>query len=78
MATATETTVLEAQARTPGKKNDARRVRVGGKIPGVLYGAAKRRCRSRSIRGRSRVFCTPRPATTQFSSWLEAANAPRP
>ena len=39
MATATESNVLEAQPRTPGNKNVARRVRMGGKIPGVLYGA---------------------------------------
>ena len=46
MATATETRVtetniLEAQPRTPGTKNDARRVRRSGKIPAVLYGAGK-------------------------------------
>jgi large subunit ribosomal protein L25 len=41
MATATESNVLEAQPRTPGSKNDARRVRRGGKLPGVLYGAGK-------------------------------------
>src|SRR5438876_9126083 len=46
MATATETKVtetniLEAQPRTPGTKNDARRVRREGKIPAVLYGAGK-------------------------------------
>src|SRR5499433_2864791 len=41
MATATETNLLEAQPRTPGNKNDARRVRQGGKIPGVVYGAGK-------------------------------------
>src|ERR1700683_5020354 len=41
MATATESNVLEAQARVPGTKNDARRVRVGGKVPAVLYGAGK-------------------------------------
>jgi large subunit ribosomal protein L25 len=41
MATATENNVLEAQPRTPGNKNDARRVRRGGKLPGVLYGAGK-------------------------------------
>src|ERR1700693_3743684 len=40
-ATATESNVLEAQPRTPGNKNVARRVRMGGKIPGVLYGAGK-------------------------------------
>ena len=42
MATATtESNVLEAQLLTPGNKNVARRVRMGGKIPGVLYGAGK-------------------------------------
>src|SRR5216684_82226 len=41
MATVTESNVLEAQPRAPGNKNVARRVRQGGKIPGVLYGAGK-------------------------------------
>ncbi len=41
MATATETSTLEAQSRTSGNKNDARRVRRSGKIPGVVYGAGK-------------------------------------
>ena len=42
MATKTiEQNLLEAQPRTPGTKNDARRVRKGGKIPGVVYGAKK-------------------------------------
>src|SRR3979409_1022808 len=41
MATATESNILEAQPRTSGNKNEARRVRVGGKIPGVVYGAGK-------------------------------------
>ena len=41
MATALETNLLEAQPRDSGNKNDARRVRVGGKIPGVVYGAGK-------------------------------------
>ncbi len=42
MATkAAETNVLEAQPRTPGTKNDARRVRRGGKVPAVVYGAGK-------------------------------------
>jgi large subunit ribosomal protein L25 len=41
MATASETTVLEAQSRTAGSKNDARRVRREGKVPGILYGAGK-------------------------------------
>jgi large subunit ribosomal protein L25 len=41
MATAIENNLLEAQPRTPGNKNDARRVRRDGKIPGVVYGAGK-------------------------------------
>ena len=41
MATPTESNVLEAQARTPGNKNDARRVRKSGKVPAVVYGAGK-------------------------------------
>jgi large subunit ribosomal protein L25 len=42
MATATtESNVLQAQPRTPGNKNEARRVRAGGKIPAILYGAGK-------------------------------------
>ncbi|HUJ94484.1 MAG TPA: 50S ribosomal protein L25 [Terriglobales bacterium] len=41
MATATESNVLEAQPRTSGTKNAARRVRREGKVPAVLYGAGK-------------------------------------
>jgi large subunit ribosomal protein L25 len=42
MATATtEQSALEAQPRTPGTKNDARRVRREGKVPAVVYGAGK-------------------------------------
>src|SRR5215510_8767348 len=41
MATATPSNVLDAQARTPGNKNAARRVRVAGKVPAVVYGAGK-------------------------------------
>ena len=40
-ATATETNLLEARQRTPGTKNDARRVRREGKIPAIVYGAGK-------------------------------------
>jgi large subunit ribosomal protein L25 len=36
-----DTSTLEAQPRTPGTKNDARRVRREGKIPAVVYGAGK-------------------------------------
>ena len=41
MATVLESNILEAQAREPGNKNLARRVRRDGKIPGVVYGAGK-------------------------------------
>jgi len=41
MATATETNIVEAQPRQAGTKNDARRVRKGGKVPAVVYGAGK-------------------------------------
>src|SRR5579864_8401489 len=41
MATVLESNILEAQAREPGNKNHARRVRRDGKIPGVVYGAGK-------------------------------------
>jgi len=41
MATTLEQNVLEAQPREAGTKNQARRVRREGKIPGVLYGASK-------------------------------------
>jgi large subunit ribosomal protein L25 len=41
MATAIDTNTLEAQPRTPGNKNDARRVRQQGKIPAVVYGAGQ-------------------------------------
>lgn len=41
MATALEQNILEAQPRESGNKNEARRVRQGGKIPGIVYGAGK-------------------------------------
>jgi large subunit ribosomal protein L25 len=42
MPTATpDKSLLEAQARNAGTKNDARRVRREGKIPAVVYGAGK-------------------------------------
>ena len=41
MATATDISILEAQKREPGNKNAARRVRAGGRIPAVVYGAGK-------------------------------------
>src|SRR5438046_169526 len=36
-----EQNFLEAQPRTPGTKNDARRLRREGKVPAVVYGAGK-------------------------------------
>ena len=41
MATATDINILEAQKRESGNKNAARRVRKGGKVPAVVYGAGK-------------------------------------
>jgi len=41
MPTALEQNTLEAQSREAGTKNEARRVRREGKIPGVVYGAGK-------------------------------------
>jgi len=41
MASALEQNTLEAQTREAGTKNDARKVRRGGKIPAVVYGAGK-------------------------------------
>ncbi len=41
MATVTDNNTLEAQPRTAGNKNEARRVRRGGKIPAVVYGAGQ-------------------------------------
>ena len=41
MATENESNLLEARPRTPGTKNDARRIRGQGKIPAVLYGAGR-------------------------------------
>jgi large subunit ribosomal protein L25 len=41
MATVTDNNTLEAQPRTSGNKNAARRVRQEGKIPAVVYGAGQ-------------------------------------
>jgi large subunit ribosomal protein L25 len=41
MATVTDNNTLEAQSRTAGNKNAARRIRVEGKIPAVVYGAGQ-------------------------------------
>ena len=41
MATVTDNNTLEAQPRTSGNKNAARRVRQDGKIPAVVYGAGQ-------------------------------------
>ncbi len=41
MATATAETLVQAEARQPKNKNEARRVRRSGRVPGVIYGAGK-------------------------------------
>ena len=41
MATATAENNVEAKPRQTGGKNDARRLRKNGLIPGVLYGAGQ-------------------------------------
>src|SRR2546425_13366313 len=59
MATVTESNVLEAQPRTPGNKNEARRVRRSGQIPAVLYGAGKDTlARSLDLRHVTRILCS--------------------
>ncbi len=68
MATATESTILEAQSREPGTKNDARRVRREGKVPGsVVWSGQGFAVGQAWIHARSREFCTRKPATTPFS-----------
>src|SRR5438270_12531642 len=41
MATVTDNNTLQAQPRSAGNKNEARRVRRGRKIPAVVYGAGQ-------------------------------------
>ncbi len=41
MATATAENLVQAMPRQPKNKNEARRVRRSGKVPGVIYGAGK-------------------------------------
>src|SRR5438105_7864278 len=41
MATVTDNNTLEAQPRSAGNKNEARRVRRGGKMPAGVYGAGQ-------------------------------------
>ncbi len=75
MATATEVHTLEAQKRTPGTKNDARRVRRGGKVPGVVYGAGKN---SRSVsldpRQVTRILHSQTGHNTIFDLTLDGEN----
>jgi large subunit ribosomal protein L25 len=74
MATATESTILEAQARTAGSKNDARRVRREGKVPGVLYGAGKQALSvSLDPRQISRILRSASGHNTIFELSLEGA-----
>ena len=79
MATATEKNLLEAQPRTAGNKNDARRVRKGGKVPGVLYGAGKETLAvSLDPRQVSRILYSATGHNTIFELAVRAASAPRP
>jgi large subunit ribosomal protein L25 len=74
MATATETTVLEAQPRTAGTKNDARRVRREGKVPAILYGAGKQALSvSLDPRQISRILRSASGHNTIFELSLEGA-----
>jgi len=72
MATATETNVLQAQARVVGNKNDARRIRRDGRIPAVLYGAGKE-ARSVSVDPRqvSRILHSESGYNTIFDLTLD-------
>ena len=68
MATATpQSNVLEAQPRTPGNKNDARRVRVAGMVPAILYGAERAGVGQYGPRHVTRFF-NRRLVTTRYSS----------
>lgn len=75
MATATEVHTLEAQERTPGNKNDARRLRRGGKVPGVVYGAGKN-SRSVSVDPRqvTRILHSQSGHNTIFDLTLDGEN----
>jgi len=75
MATATENSnLLEAQPRTPGNKNDARRVRQGGKIPAVVYGAGQEpRTISLDPRQVSRILHSQSGYNTIFDLSLDGA-----
>src|SRR6202041_2014774 len=78
MATATEGTVLEAQPRGAGTKNDARRVRVGGKVPAVLYGAGKEALSvSLDPRQVSRILHSQTGYNTIFDLALDGGERPK-
>src|SRR6201981_1682723 len=71
-ATATEKNLLEAQPRTAGSKNDARRVRRSGKVPGVVYGAGKEALSvSLDPRQVSRILHSPTGHNTIFDLALD-------
>jgi large subunit ribosomal protein L25 len=74
-ATATESNVLEAKAREAGNKNDARRVRRDGKVPGVLYGAGKQAVSvSLDPRQISRILHSKTGHNTIFDLTLDGEN----
>ena len=81
MATATpEQSALDAQPRTPGTKNDARRVRREGKVPATVYGAGKQAI-SVSVDPRqvSRILNSRTGHNTVSTwRWQAMASAPRP
>ena len=74
-ATATESNILEAKPRETGSKNDARRVRRDGKVPGVLYGAGKRAVSvSLDPRQISRILHSKTGHNTIFDLTLDGEN----
>ncbi len=74
-----EQEVVAATARE-GKfnKNAARRVRVAGKIPAVVYGAKEPAIAIELDPKQIPAFCTRIPATTRSSTWRSAPPRPRP
>ena len=65
MAAGTVEAVVAKPREGKFNKNAARRVRVAGLIPAVVYGAGQERSRLRSIRRRSPRFCTRTRAITR-------------
>ncbi len=75
----TENNLLEAQPRTSGNKNDARRVRRDGKLPAVLYGAGKDALSvSLDPRQVTRILHSQTGHNTIFDLALNGGSAPRP